>query len=434
MLAPLLTEEDEPDRPEGSIDPLGLYPVADALGVSLVPGVRERQSHPRFLTAMAVSLAVCGELEGEIAADGVSEPWQVFEWYLVEGLVRALRGDEAQLQGLPGREKAALAVRDGVPLSATRYLKTPTVFGFHGVYRLLARTLGIERSGRLGMAGYDLLNVWSDEQGLTGFHASIPGRGSEWYKRLRDAVVDGLAHGAVDRKAGWAGWTFFRDHLAHLRPGPEEAAAIWGALADRDGGYRQPIAEFLLSDHGQRLWRDTGSEQIFHRELRRICKPKLKTLLAAIDAYETFARLLHNAFYDCLLAMSQTSGKTTQTMLAQYPSVVEASRRIPELYPNVLERLAPYGESLRFQTAFQDLANRLPPAQWVAALLAHHKGVQHRKPPGGKAPWFERFDDGGWVIRPAYRQEGPRQDREGYVHAYRTQSLWSFAIDLGRVA
>lgn len=73
-LAPLLTEKDDADSSEGGIDPLGLYTIADALGVRLVPGVRERQSHPRFVTAMAASLAVCGDArfeDEEVAIDGI---------------------------------------------------------------------------------------------------------------------------------------------------------------------------------------------------------------------------------------------------------------------------------------------------------------------------------------------------------------------------
>ena len=112
MLTPLLTEKDPAISSEGSIDPLGMYAIADSLAVRLVPGVRERQSHPRFLTAIAVSLAICSEFDDDrVASDGVSEPWQVFEWYLVEGLVRSLT-DEDQLQGLPGRDKAARAIQD----------------------------------------------------------------------------------------------------------------------------------------------------------------------------------------------------------------------------------------------------------------------------------------------------------------------------------
>jgi hypothetical protein len=81
MLLPLLTEVDPTTSTEGSIDPLGLFAIADSLGVRLAPGVRERQAHPRFLTAIAVSCAVCSEFdEAVVAKDGVSPPWQVFEW------------------------------------------------------------------------------------------------------------------------------------------------------------------------------------------------------------------------------------------------------------------------------------------------------------------------------------------------------------------
>jgi len=89
MLMPRLSEADPRVSAEGSIDPLGTYAIADALAVRMIPGVRERQLHPRFLTSIAVSLALTSEFDDEmVAADGVSEPWQVFGWYLVEGTVR----------------------------------------------------------------------------------------------------------------------------------------------------------------------------------------------------------------------------------------------------------------------------------------------------------------------------------------------------------
>src|SRR6185437_2065548 len=126
LQAPLLTERDDAEASEGGIDPLGLYAIADSLAVRLVPGVRERQTHPRFLTAIAVSLAVCERFgEETVASDGVTEPWLVFEWYFVEGLVRT--AVERANVGLPGSLKAARAIADGVPLSAKRYLKTPSV-------------------------------------------------------------------------------------------------------------------------------------------------------------------------------------------------------------------------------------------------------------------------------------------------------------------
>lgn len=123
--APLLTERDEAESAEGGIDPLGLYIIADALGVKLIPGIRERQTHPRFLTALAVSLDLCSEFEEEVVAtDGASEPWLVLEWHVVEGIVRS--SESGETVGLPGSLKTARAIADRVPLSGPRYLKTPS--------------------------------------------------------------------------------------------------------------------------------------------------------------------------------------------------------------------------------------------------------------------------------------------------------------------
>ena len=249
MLMPLLSAADPAESSEGTIDPLGLYPLADELGVLLVPGVRERQSHPRFLTLMAVSMAVCQDFpEDTVARDGTSEPWLVFEWHLVEGLVRATAAEDAKmLVGLPGSQKAARAIGETMPLSAKRYLKTPSVFGFHGIYRLLARTLGIERQGRLWEQGAQLLRVWSEEQRLPGFFSSSGDTGREWRRRMTSAVKDGLEAGRVDRPSGWNGWSFFRDHLSVYGAGRHEA---WHGTSDSDrllSQYRGPFCYIAQS-------------------------------------------------------------------------------------------------------------------------------------------------------------------------------------------
>jgi hypothetical protein len=151
---PLLSEYDPATSAEGGIDPLGLCAIADALAVRLVPGVPERMSHPRFFTAIAVGTVITRNFEEyQLAADGQSEPWMAYEWHVVEGLVRSC-GDDPELMGLPGSQKARYCIRDRLSLSAARYLKTATVFGFHGVYRPLADNLDIFRDGFLGERGY----------------------------------------------------------------------------------------------------------------------------------------------------------------------------------------------------------------------------------------------------------------------------------------
>ena len=435
MLAPLLTEADPVAKGEGSIDPLGTYSIADALATRLAPGVRERQAHPRFLTAMAVSYAICSEFEETVVAkDDKSEPWLVFEWYLVEGLVRRLT-DPGALRGLPGREKAAAALRDRVPLSADRYLKGPRIYGFHGVYRTLARTLGLEVADRLGHWGSELLDTWAREQGLRGFHDSSNGPGTEWRRRLVDAIQDGLKIGAVARKGGWSGWGFFADRLAHHAPGKREAKAIASHLCSDDNGHRHTVLEYLVSKDGLATLEEatTGrflSEKRFHQSLIKHSDSSLHMLLEAIEAYERFSRLLQDAFDDCLFVMSQSHDHVSLKDFRSCNGVSKACKEAPAAFDRVVDALSPFDQAVRFQRTFADVSGRVSLADWTELLLNHHRHVQQQKQPKGKAPWFERFDDGTYMIRPAYLCDEGGLHQDEYVHGYRTGSLRSFAVDL----
>jgi len=445
MLTPLLTEADPVASSEGTLDPLGLYATADSLAVRLVAGVRERQQHPRFLTAMAVSLAVCSEFdEDAVAEDHISEPWQVFEWYMVEGLVRTC-ADSDEIRGLPGRDKASAAIRDRVPLSAARYLKAPSVYGFHGVYRLLAQTLGVEAEGRLGELGHDLLVAWSEDEGLAGFYGSGDGLGREVFRQLASAVVDGLSKGATARTGGWSGWTFFRDHLLPRRIGRRERRTLVKALTGPHSNSRRQVIEFLASPDGQTVWRrlldkSKGSrfadERPFHAALRKQASADLRTILDAIGAYEAFARLLQDAFDECLYVMSGNRGRRTPASeLAREHIVRRATTRCAALYHKAGECLLPFSiEARRFQDGFSLLAEPMDAEAWVERLMEHHRRVQRNKPPNGKNPWFETFDDGSVIIRPPYVRDDGGVGDIGYVHTYRTQALWSFAQDLRMVS
>ncbi|WP_447978471.1 hypothetical protein [Candidatus Nitrospira bockiana] len=439
MLMPLLSAKDPVVSAEGTLDPLGLYQIADALGTKLIPGVRERMSHPRFLTLTAVSAAICSEFDDEtIASDGISPPWQVFEWYVVEGLVRCIK-DNKRLSGLPGRDKASRAIADRVPLSARRYLKTPNVFGFHGVYRLLARTLDIEDDGRLGEMGYRLLGIWRDEQGLRGFYESVHGQGADLFKTWQDAVKDGLRKGAVDRSGSWQGWQRIADHLGPYDAGAKERRMLASLLVGHEKGFTREVMDFLKSAQGMNVYHkvrernDTDSvwsERPFHEALRTVASPSLKELLLAIDAYEVFARLLQDAFDECLYILSKSKGRVAALELAERKLVREACDRVPGQFGRITDCLYLFGASSGFIQSFQFVSEKATPKEWVQRLLEHHRRVQIQKPPNGKLPWVERFDDGSYMVRPGYlREEGGIGD-DSYVHAYRLSSLWSFAEDL----
>ena len=442
MLMPLLSAKDPAASAEGTLDPLGLYLIADALGVKLIPGVRERMSHPRFLTLTAVSAALCSDYDDEVLAlDGVSAPWQVFEWHVVEGLVRCIK-DGKRLAGLPGRDKASRAIAEGVPLSARRYLKTPNVFGFHGVYRLLARTLDVEADGRLSEAGYRLLGIWRDEQDLPGFYESTAGRGADLFRLWRGAVEDGLKKGAIDRSSSWQGWQRIADHLGPYDAGPKERRAIASMLVGSQHGYTRDVVDFLKSADGKVAFRKVRdrkgtdgvwSEQPFFEALSASSSASLKQLLAAIDEYELFARLLQDAFDDCLHILSKRKFRTSVAELAENQLVRKAANRVPAQFATVLDALDPIGVSSRFLQAFTFVVDKTSPTDWVQLLLEHHRKVQSAKPPNGKLPWIERFDDGGYMVRPGYLREQGGVGDDSYVHAYRLSALWSFAEDLGLV-
>jgi hypothetical protein len=100
------------------------------------------------------------------------------------------------------------------------------------------------------------------------------------------------------------------------------------------------------------------------------------------------------------------------------------------MFNELLERLEPFRETARFADTFGTLAERTDPASWSDRLLGHHLATQRKKPPLGKSPWFERFDDGGVIIRPLYRRDQPSRGDDSYLHAYRTGPLYTFASDL----
>jgi hypothetical protein len=84
--------------------------------------------HPRFLTAMAIGSVICSGFDIEdIASDGVSELWMVFEWYVIQAFVKIFYSGRTAISGVPGSEKCTTAYLKGIPLNNNRYLKVARV-------------------------------------------------------------------------------------------------------------------------------------------------------------------------------------------------------------------------------------------------------------------------------------------------------------------
>lgn len=422
------------ENSQGTLDPLGLISISDRLASRLVPGLRERMQHPRYLTAMAVGSVVCADFgEDELAADELSESWQVFEWYIASALVKSFdKIDTDQLKGLPGRVKTTRAYRNSLPLSATRYLKTPGVAGFHGVYRTLAKETRLLDGTFIGDLGTRLVDTWEKEQGLQGFRLGV--RNSPGYvfrKKLQDAVEKGMKLGMVAKNWNWDYFDTVGYHLAPKSPGKKEAQLLFEELTKEEEPIRAELIQFLTTSTGQQLIYN-GSEKKLHNTLLKRQGPG-KQVLLAIQAYEKVCSLIYNAFYSMIEYMEQQGKKASIKQLAKLGHVQKACVQLNNAFAVADQQLDPFiEESYLFSQHFQQLRESYTPADWVQLLIEHHNRVQKNKPPVGKAPWLLEHSSGNYLLNTT--QTASRDLNDEYVHRYRTYSLHSFLTDLGKLS
>jgi hypothetical protein len=418
------------ENSQGTLDPLGLYTVADRLATKLAPGLRERMKHPRYLTAIAVSSVVCSSFDEEdLASDGISAPWQVFEWHVVSAFVKKFeRGDpDKQLLGMPGREKTTTAFRDGLPLNAVRYLKTPSVFGFHGVYRTLAKNLNLIEGHQPGEFGIKLVDVWESEQNLRGFRVDAKGTpGGEFRSKLFDAVEKGMRAAAVSKPWAWEPYNLLAASLAPKSPGKNESDLLLTELRKGSEAVREELIDALISPEGQKLL-NKGSEKQFHSWLINKMAGNL-SLLKAIQAYERFCRLLYNAFYSILNYMERNSSKGLLADLAKIDEVIRAAKEIPIALDELENSLQDFPEeAILIQDGFSKFSERVKGSDWVRLLFEHHFTVQRNKQPS-KASWVLEHGKDGYLLNTTQFLED--SFTEEYVHQYRTFTIGSFLKDL----
>ncbi len=223
------------------------------------------------------------------------------------------------------------------------------------------------------------------------------------------------------------------NNLAPLKIGMLERKTIIDALISDENQNRANVISFLISDEGQKLWRNLKSEKNFHKALCKKVPSELKHLLDTIRSYEKFARILQNAFDTSLYKMSKSRDVYIKN-LVDLEEIQIARKELPELFEIVLERLNDYNDSLHFENTFGAFNESTNSSNWVEILISHHQQIQKKKPPNGKRPWFEKTDDGRVLIYPNYRRNESPDSSNEYVHYYRTYPLWSFMKDLKKVS
>jgi hypothetical protein len=433
LLTPFRTLADPEIQGEGSIDALGLAPLADRLAEWMLPGLTARMWRPRFVTAIAVSSVLTESFEDQIASDHVTPPWLVLEWYYVAAVARLSDAGEPALRRVPGIEKARRAARDGLPLNADRYLKTAKVFGFHGVYKRLARHMAlVDDDLALGEEGYRLVRVWEEEQGLHGF--SDPDRstgdGPQRRRAIREAIQDALRAGHTRRDEAWIGAEFFARHLLPNRMGRQEGKFLWERLLDPAAERRGEVFR-LLDDGGERSrFAADRSERAVIGRLRERMSKDLQGRADAIEGYEAVCRPLQEAWDRlCFLSTEARLKVLRVTDAAKDERLRQIAGALRGAIGQARTALAESSCARELEGVIARFDGLNDAGELFEALWDRHVDVQRRKPPAGKRPWFERASDGGLIVRPPYRLHYVPQRKE-YVHPYRLIATASFVDDL----
>jgi hypothetical protein len=437
---PVLSQFDPVTESEGSIDPLGLLGIYERLADRILPAITVRMSRPRFVTAIAVGARVCGEWDPDVtAADGISPPWLVFEWHVVEALARC-QDELADSLRIPGLFKVRTALRNGRPIGDASYLKTPKVFGYTGVYKRLAIGLRVVNDEMtLDENGWELLAAWAADQELDGFLDSGRGTGAALRGRWHDMVQRALPVGHTTSRSV----DLWRELALRLEPakiGGREKKALYRQLRNAAGAgagateAASLTAEMIdaIETHGAVLAR--ADETSFLRRLARKASAPLAVRLDAIDAYEGLCRRVVDAF-DLVRHLS-TAARRDAVGVSEFVAHPLAAKLADGLL-RAADRILHQESLLDWEPDARDLAARYAivssPAALFEAVLEHHDEAQRRKPPDGKRPWIERLPDSRAAVRVAYALDRPPSGADEYVHEYRVPTLSGFLADLARL-
>jgi hypothetical protein len=426
---PFLTSYDPPGASEGTLDPLGLYLIADQLAIQLVPAVRERMQRIRFLTAMAVGAIVTEGLEDDPRQRDAS-PYLVWEWLVVEALIREM-GNDPSIWGVPGTLVARRALSQHGYLDARSYLKTPRIFGFNGVYKRLAIHLRlVDVHLAPGPNAEILTDAWARGLGYAGIKDVNP-----LLSRWTTAVRRSLDEKPPRTKPNWSkdSWTELATAFAPRNAMGREKRYLRDSLNARDG--RRLGALPTLWQLQPEFQDDKFREELLHDRLEKI-EPNYKPRIEAIRAYEAFARGLQDGF-DVLkaeaarmdtkgfdvsgIAIDSDFQRSTKDLHNRFEAVHRAFAELPSGNLS-LQNL--------FGGRFACFAEPMDAVTCARALCTHHESVQKGKSADGKRPWFDRVSKDRIYIRHAYRERRRDIQPDRYVHDYRGQPIRRFFFDL----
>ncbi len=406
---------------EGGLDPLGLAAVADRIADKLAPGVRARMTHPRFVTLSAVGAITYQALHDLTADEGKTTVDIVFEWMVVEAIVRY--PGNGRPEGLPGNQKALRAKASGMRLSRRTYLSGPRVFGFTGVYRPLSRYARVLSLDDLpAQNALHLVKAWERDFKLDGYVDGVPGSaGGRLRKDIADACVRSLDKAECACPPTGQLLRDLSECLAPREAGSNERRVLRNLLLFSDHEIRNELAA--------RLAETPSAVQATQRDLAQSLLPKASTptrqaLQAAID-YEEAATALDNTFRRFLVHTVQQHGAViTPAQALVTPGLAALAPKIGGLVRKAIDSVATLGDDTLAHDAehgFGAFQDKLSAQTFFDALIARHEQVQATK---GKLSWLDQID-GDWTVRSPYRNQTGELDDDIWAHPMRLVTLAS---------
>ena len=409
---------------------MGLQAISDSLAGDLVPGITNRMSRPRFVTAIAAGALATESLLEEIAADGASTPSICFEWLLVEGFARSHEIKNNQPRAIPGIQKARSVVDRNQRLSLATYLKVPSVFGFTGVYKPFAIDSGIVDRDILpaGDSCFELVEAWEGSQNLRGFAAGVSGTdGGRLRARITDAVRTALREKRCSVPVRSDLFGILSRALNPDTAPKKERQYLRSLVMSLHFEQRTELAQLILPIASEIANRSI-SEADAILEVEKSCSPELSLAIGRLVAFEQFSSRIDLGFRNLCMISAGRTGPITPQDVSQDPFTRQCAKELPDLFRRAADVLGGSGIQDSFIESFSAFDARVSPSNLMELFLAHHRKIQENKPPSGKRSWFEEVGS-GWEIRPGY--DNHRQDVpiNSFVHPIRISALARFLID-----
>lgn len=421
---PRFSAYDPGQEGEGSLDPVGLSPIAERIADLLVPGIRARMTQPLFAPLAAAGAHACRDLISQPPADHTTTADIAFEWLVVEAL--AQHRPASEIRNLPGIQKARRARAAGQRIGVTTYLAGPRVFGFTGVYRPFSVDAQIlNQAGLPATHSDELLAAWEQERGLDGFVSGTRrSDGGTLRHDIEKACAAALRAGEVTVKPNSK---LMRQIAAGMNPvdaGDNERGVMRRLIMNNRSTpsheVRAEIGELLLHLPTEDMRQREVAEFLISENL----SDRTRSLLKAAAAYEECATTVDTCFRFLLQDACAHGGEVSISRASQSPDFEKLAEQLPAQVERAVDAAANIEDDLAVGVVdcFTSFQTSTDASTFADNLLSRHREVQERK---SKRSWLDPYRK-TWLVRRPYRNQQADLSNRNWIHPMRLTTLSRF--------